>query len=67
MSATASAPATEPAPADEVNEEATELPTNQNSPSLLRARHSAAHVLAMAVQSLWPGAAVATGPWTETG
>jgi threonyl-tRNA synthetase len=34
---------------------------------LVRLRHSAAHVLAMAVQRLFPRARVAAGPWTEHG
>lgn len=35
-----------------------ELPTNQNNPNLLRIRHSSAHVMAMAVQRLYPKAQV---------
>ncbi|WP_008314086.1 threonine--tRNA ligase [Leptolyngbya sp. PCC 6406] len=34
---------------------------------LLRIRHTCAHVLAMAVQRLFPEAKVTIGPWTETG
>ncbi|NJK52710.1 MAG: threonine--tRNA ligase [Leptolyngbyaceae cyanobacterium SU_3_3] len=34
---------------------------------LLRIRHTCAHVLAMAVQTLFPEAKVTIGPWTETG
>ncbi|MEN9213573.1 MAG: hypothetical protein Q6K35_12215, partial [Thermostichus sp. DG02_4_bins_136] len=34
---------------------------------LIRIRHTCAHLLAMAVQRLYPGTRVATGPWTETG
>ncbi|MGF1577296.1 MAG: threonine--tRNA ligase, partial [Cyanophyceae cyanobacterium] len=34
---------------------------------LLRIRHTCAHILAMAVQRLYPGTQVAIGPWTETG
>lgn len=37
------------------------------SPQLLRIRHSMSHVLAMAVQKLFPGAQVTIGPWTESG
>jgi threonyl-tRNA synthetase len=34
---------------------------------LLRIRHSCAHVLAMAVQTLFPETKVTIGPWTDTG
>jgi threonyl-tRNA synthetase len=34
---------------------------------LLRIRHTCAHVLAMAVQNLFPVTKVAIGPWTDTG
>jgi hypothetical protein len=47
--------------------EASELPTNQTSEHLLKIRHSAAHVLAMAVQKLFPNAKIGTGPWTDNG
>jgi len=43
------------------------LPRTSESPELLRIRHSMSHVLAMAVQSLFPKAQVTIGPWTETG
>ena len=39
----------------------------QNSQKLQRIRHTCAHILAMAVQKLYPGTLVATGPVTETG
>jgi hypothetical protein len=39
-----------------------ELPTNQNNPNLLRIRHSSAHVMAMAVQRLYPKAQVILNP-----
>lgn len=35
--------------------------------TLLRIRHTCAHVLAMAVQTLFPETQVTIGPWTETG
>ncbi|WP_040655789.1 threonine--tRNA ligase [Rubidibacter lacunae] len=35
--------------------------------TLLRIRHTCAHVLAMAVQTLFPETKVTIGPWTETG
>jgi threonyl-tRNA synthetase len=34
---------------------------------LLKIRHTCAHVLAMAVQTLFPETKVTVGPWTETG
>jgi threonyl-tRNA synthetase len=43
------------------------LPKTSESPRLLRIRHSMSHVLAMAVQKLFPLARVTIGPWTETG
>ena len=47
--------------------EAIQLPRTSESPTLLRIRHSMSHVLAMAVQRLFPKAQVTIGPWTETG
>jgi threonyl-tRNA synthetase len=44
-----------------------ELPTNEQSPRLLRIRHTCAHVMAMAVQRLFPEAKVTIGPWIESG
>ena len=46
---------------------AVSLPKTSESPQLLRIRHSMSHVLAMAVQKLFPSAQVTIGPWTETG
>ena len=43
------------------------LPRTSECPELLRIRHSMSHVLAMAVQKLFPSAQVTIGPWTETG
>ncbi|XP_061371002.1 threonine--tRNA ligase, chloroplastic/mitochondrial 2 [Gastrolobium bilobum] len=43
------------------------LPTNQSSERLLRIRHTCAHVMAMAVQKLYPDAKVTIGPWIENG
>ena len=43
------------------------LPKTSESPQLLRIRHSMSHVLAMAVQKLFPRAQVTIGPWTECG
>lgn len=40
----------------------------QSAPqTLLRIRHTCAHVLAMAVQTLFPRTKVTIGPWTDTG
>ena len=44
-----------------------ELPTNESSPKLLRIRHTSAHVMAMAVQRLFPGTQVTIGPWIDNG
>ncbi|KAH7533449.1 hypothetical protein FEM48_Zijuj04G0131700 [Ziziphus jujuba var. spinosa] len=43
------------------------LPTNDSSDKLLRIRHSCAHVMAMAVQKIFPDAKVTIGPWIENG
>ncbi|WP_414529738.1 hypothetical protein [Nodularia chucula] len=39
----------------------------QQEEKLARVRHTCAHILAMAVQKLFPGIKVATSPVTETG
>ncbi|KAF3443309.1 hypothetical protein FNV43_RR12991 [Rhamnella rubrinervis] len=43
------------------------LPSNESSEKLLRIRHSCAHVMAMAVQRIFPDAKVTIGPWIENG
>ncbi|XP_010542010.1 PREDICTED: threonine--tRNA ligase, chloroplastic/mitochondrial 2 [Tarenaya hassleriana] len=43
------------------------LPTNESSEKLLRIRHTCAHVMAMAVQKLFPIAKVTIGPWIDNG
>jgi threonyl-tRNA synthetase len=43
------------------------LPKTSESVQLLKIRHSMSHVMAMAVQKLFPNAQVTIGPWTETG
>ena len=43
------------------------LPKTSESEQLLKIRHSMSHVMAMAVQKLFPNAQVTIGPWTETG
>ncbi len=48
-------------------EEEIELPTNDNDLNLLKIRHTAAHVMAMAVQRLYPEAQVTIGPWISNG
>ncbi len=44
-----------------------QLPRTSESDQLKRIRHTASHVMAMAVQRLFPKAQVTIGPWTETG
>jgi len=44
-----------------------ELPTNENDETLLRLRHSSAHVMAMAVQQSFPEAQTTIGPWIDNG
>jgi threonyl-tRNA synthetase len=58
MSATAAVPAKE--------EDAVKLPTNDDE-DLLKVRHSSAHVMAMAVQQIYPEAQVTIGPWIDNG
>jgi threonyl-tRNA synthetase len=49
-------------------EEIVELPTNEdNDNELLKLRHSTAHVMAMAVQRIYPEAQTTIGPWIENG
>ncbi len=43
------------------------LPRTSESEQLKKIRHTTSHVLAMAVQKLFPKAQVTIGPWTETG
>ncbi len=43
-----------------------DLPTNDN-PQLVKIRHSAAHIMAMAVQRIFPSAKTAIGPWIDNG
>jgi threonyl-tRNA synthetase len=43
------------------------LPKTSEDSELLKIRHSMSHVMAMAVQHLFPAAKVTIGPWTETG
>ncbi len=39
----------------------------EDSQKIVKIRHTCAHILAMAVQTLFPETKVAIGPWTETG
>lgn len=67
-SASAAATGAETAIAEEAVDMSTyKLPTNESSKSLLKVRHTAAHVMAMAVQKLFPKAQVTIGPWIENG
>lgn len=43
------------------------LPRTSESESLKKIRHTTSHIMAMAVQRLFPGTQVTIGPWTETG
>lgn len=43
------------------------LPKTSESDTLKRIRHTTSHVMAMAVQKLFPDAQVTIGPWTENG
>ena len=54
-------------PAKSADEEIVELPTNDNDEDLLKIRHSSAHVMAMAVQQVFPEAQVTIGPWIDNG
>jgi len=43
------------------------LPRNSESEALLRIRHTTSHIMAMAVQKLFPKAQVTIGPWIDNG
>ncbi|NCO75492.1 MAG: threonine--tRNA ligase [Cyanobacteria bacterium] len=43
------------------------LPRTSESENLKKIRHTTSHVMAMAVQKLYPNAQVTIGPWTENG
>ncbi|MGL5034976.1 MAG: threonine--tRNA ligase [Microcystaceae cyanobacterium] len=55
--------------ANSVSETSTaiKLPRTSESETIKKIRHTTSHVLAMAVQKLFPKAQVTIGPWTETG
>ena len=44
-----------------------DLPSNDNSPNLLKTRHTASHVMAMAVQNIFKEAQITIGPWIDNG
>lgn len=48
-------------------DEPIKLPRTSESDQLKRIRHTTSHILAMAVQKLFPKAQVTIGPWTENG
>jgi threonyl-tRNA synthetase len=54
-------------PSDEQQPEKIYLPRTSESDTLKRIRHTTSHVMAMAVQKLFPKAQVTIGPWTESG
>ena len=67
LSATVAPEATEAKTEDDADE-LIELPTNDDNDSeLLKIRHSSAHVMAMALQNVFPEAQVTIGPWIENG
>ncbi len=43
------------------------LPRTSESPALQKIRHTTSHIMAMAVQKLFPEAQVTIGPWIENG
>jgi threonyl-tRNA synthetase len=53
--------------ASEQQQQPIKLPRTSESEELKRIRHTTSHVMAMAVQKLFPKAQVTIGPWTETG
>jgi threonyl-tRNA synthetase len=63
MSNAIASPSEQPAP----QSEKIHLPRTSESEQLKRIRHTASHVMAMAVQKLFPKAQVTIGPWIENG
>jgi threonyl-tRNA synthetase len=59
-------PIAESAPSEE-KQEPIKLPRTSESEHLKKIRHTTSHIMAMAVQKLFPKAQVTIGPWTETG
>ncbi|MGL5871030.1 MAG: threonine--tRNA ligase [Xenococcaceae cyanobacterium] len=56
----------QPMPSPE-EQEVMRLPRTSESESLQKIRHTTSHIMAMAVQKLFPKAQVTIGPWTENG
>ena len=54
-------------PEAELEQQSIELLRTSESESLQKIRHTASHIMAMAVQKLFPKAQVTIGPWTENG
>ena len=54
-------------PEAEQAQQPVKLLRTSESESLQKIRHTASHIMAMAVQKLFPKAQVTIGPWTETG
>ena len=54
-------------PEAEQEQQSIKLLRTSESESLQKIRHTASHIMAMAVQKLFPKAQVTIGPWTETG
>lgn len=54
-------------PASEVQADKIHLPRTSESEKLKKIRHTASHVMAMAVQKLFPKAQVTIGPWIDYG
>ncbi len=54
-------------PASPEQPEKIHLPRTSESESLKKIRHTASHIMAMAVQKLFPKAQVTIGPWIENG
>jgi threonyl-tRNA synthetase len=50
-----------------IQQEPIRLPRTSESEKLKKIRHTTSHVMAMAVQKLFPKAQVTIGPWTENG
>ncbi|OKH25959.1 threonine--tRNA ligase [Hydrococcus rivularis NIES-593] len=53
--------------ASEEQQKPIRLPRTSESEHLKKIRHTTSHIMAMAVQKLFPKAQVTIGPWTETG
>jgi threonyl-tRNA synthetase len=56
-----------PNPEDSEQPEKINLPRTSESVSLQKIRHTTSHIMAMAVQKLFPEAQVTIGPWIENG